>query len=152
MASFHYYTAPRSGKIYCVTGVVGHNCKVYFYMSDVLVLLNHEFNFDFDDLKFATCQLQDICSNRPLLRPDAWVIEFSAFINLLNVQRRWDWYHEFCHGHAKVMYYRNRLPQLTSCERNEGMILKIWVEKLQDTLRKHVANPTKNSLSKPLRL
>lgn len=120
-------------------------------MSDVVVLLNRDSEFE---LEQATCQLKDICSGQTLSRPEAWVIEFNAFLNLLHVQQQWDLYYAFCNGHAKVMSYKDGRPQLIHCERTEGMIFRRWVEKLQERLSQASSKPSppKKSPSKHLRL
>lgn len=149
MASFTYIPAPRHDGIFRLTGVLGENYKIYFYMSDVVVMLNKDSVFE---LKYASCQLKDVCSLQMLSRPDAWVIEFHALRNLLGIMEEWDLFDEFKYGHVKVKYHRNKIPELTSCKWTEGIRFKNWLYNLQTTVKKALAKINTRKSPKPLRL
>lgn len=100
-------------------------------MSDLIVVLNKDSVWE---LVNATCQLKDICSNQTLRRPESWVIELNALINLFYVETEFDLHYTFRYGRVKVMNYREGVPQLLECKSPEGMVFQIWLQNQQQKL------------------
>lgn len=133
----------------CILGAVGDNGKVYFCTEDVALASQRNRR---SVLESATCHMKYIM-NKCKMRPNAWVIEYSALLNLLKLEHERRLYCVFKFGHVKEIIptddstsssiHSACMPQIEECSEKVGTLFDSWI---RDFKKKCSNEETENRL------